>query len=465
MWFGLALLLLCPQDKPKQDPRATGVLTPAEQQSLAKKAANWLEASIELEEETRTQNRERLRTKETQAREAFLKEWDSREKAKGSLLKHLADVRAIFATALPFKASSFTGEIKLIQGRKAEEPSYGIVVPKTYRATEPMRCIVSIPSWNPERKAWAAPADHFTETWKGSELAGDTIFVVPSLAKDLEFETIENVLKDADTELERRRIAAVFSVWGAVHREMRLNLDRLILDAGRGSSAFAVRLATYFPSRFAGLVLRWPADPGQLRLENLTGLPVLLVANAETKANADKLAAKLNELQPGSATVLEGKGAYPYAESKAEIAAWAKGVQRDLFRAKVTLAPNSNLFKRGYWVAIGRSEAIDLPDPNRRPFLQVEADREKNRIQVTARGVSDFTVLLNDSIVDLDKPVTFVVNGQAREEKLGRDLRSMIREIVKVRDATLLYCSSFGMVVPQQAAENDKKDGGGESAR
>ena len=68
----------------------------------------------------------------------------------------------------------------------------------------------------------------------------------------------------------------------------------MFIDCGDGTSGFGIRLLTYFPSRFAGAILRAPADPGKLPLDSLAGLPLLLVSTANTKENCN------NHIKPAS---------------------------------------------------------------------------------------------------------------------------------------------------------------------
>src|SRR6185436_1103731 len=118
------------------------------------------------------------------------------------------------------------------------------------------------------------------------------------------------------------------------------------LDCGEGASGFGLRLATYFPQRFAGVILRHPVDPGDLRLGSLAGMQVLVISGEETKAAAEKLAAALNEVSAGSCRILEAKGKYPYLELAPDIAEWTKGAKRDLFRPQVTVEPNHDSFEK-----------------------------------------------------------------------------------------------------------------------
>ena len=91
----------------------------------------------------------------------------------------------------------------------------------------------------------------------------------------------------------------------------RFDRNRLILDCSKGSCGFALRLASYFPSRFAGLILRHPvrlrrgsptAAAGlreQFRLDTVANLRIALVKSATTAEACDKLSKELNDLRAG----------------------------------------------------------------------------------------------------------------------------------------------------------------------
>jgi len=45
-------------------------------------------------------------------------------------------------------------------------------------------------------------------------------------------------------------------------------------------------------------------------------------------------------------------------------------------------------------------------------LIQASYDRETNRMTISTEGVGgEFSILLNEQMVDFEKPVTFIVNG------------------------------------------------------
>lgn len=462
----LTLSLLVPQDKEAQkgDPRMTSVLSASEQKSLNDKMRAWFDAEIDVMADQGSK-RDALRKKAKDTLDQLEKEWGKLEKAKGDPVKHLGDMRAVFNNVIPYKSQTGSGEVKVLKVKdksgKETPVTYGLVVPKGYRETSSYRAVIALPGHDPEKKLWIGAKDWFDKTWRGPELADSTMFLLPSLENELDYDGMPDPTKDGDTALESRRVEALFlMLFTNVYRDYRLDFDRLLLDCGKGNCGFGLRLATYFPSRFAGLILRHPVDAEGLRLDSLTGVPVLLLSSPDTKAACDKIAKTLNDLQAGACTVLEGKGSYPFLDSRPEIAEWAKKAQRDLFRSKVTIVPTSNKFRTGYWVRVGVAEQIGLVPDAQRPLISVEADAKENRITVNARSIGDFSLSLNDAIVDLDKEVTIVVNGVAEKVKPQRNWKKMCEQMQKLTDPTLLFPYTYVKKVPKVEEKKGEKSEG-----
>ncbi len=442
--FLLSLLALVPQGGEPIDSRFTTALTAAEQKNLNAAVRTWFEAWDKYDQETDSDKRIRLNRAVVQAKEKFFKEWTAR--VKKDPVAHPGDLLAIFDRVFAYPKQSGTGELKLVPSKSGN--AFAVVVPKTYKSTDNYPCVLLLPGRKEDR--WSEAKEHFESTWKGTPSSEGTLFVAPELDDKLELDPVVDLSTETGDAQEKERIRAVLAPTGEAQRTYRIDRNRLILDCGRGACAFGVRLASYFPQRFAGLILRHPVDPGELRLGSLTGLPVLLLANAETKEAAEKLNAALNELAAGSCRIVEAKGTYPYPEMGQEIAAWAAGTKRDLFRRQVTVEPNHDSFAKAYWVSIAVAESVHGP-ADQRPLLKVEVDRDANRLTVTARGVTQFTLLLSDVLLDLDKEFSIVINGKALTEKRQRNFYDMADALRRVYyDENYIFPAVYGATVPKE---------------
>src|SRR5262249_47979186 len=225
-----------------------------------------------------------------------------------------------------------------------------------------------------------------------------------------------------------------------------------------------LRATTYFPHGFAGLILRPPdADAvADLRFGSLNGKAVLLLSSPDTAAACAKLKERIDALTKDSCTVLETTDAYPFKAATPEIEKWLAGVKRDLMRTHVVLEPNHDRWHDGYWVKIGTMESLQGGVPGKLPRLEVDADRANNRITVKAVGIEQFTLLLNDALVDLDKEFTVIVNGKAMTQKRSRSLNRAV-ELVRdpYFDGDFVFPTEFATRVPK--AEEKPAESGGNS--
>jgi hypothetical protein len=465
--LALTVLALAPQENGSggDKEKLPSKLTPAEQKKLADLANSWFTAwarsdEIGRDDKASAQQKEKARSDARKQEDAFQREWTAKDQKHG-LLAQLGDLRAIFAGAFAYRSEPGNGEYRdEVPPKDEKAPTYGIVLPKSYKADVATRSVLLIPGYDEQRKRWVPARDWFKDTWKGSDLAKDTLFVLPRLDEKLAVGEQQKLVEDLDpvpdlsepaqeAQEEERNTAILRPMFQAMVR-FHMDRDRLVIDAGKGGCAYALRLASYFPSRFAGLVLRHPTDPGRIRLDSLNGIPVLLLVKevdgepGEERKAADKIADVLNGLYPGSCTVKAVKADYPFGTAAGEIGTWMHDVRRDLFKKKVTLVPNHHhwRFQSGYWVRILEAEMLHQVAEKERPAIVAEADRAANRITVTATGVSKLLLLLNDALVDLGKDVTIVVNGNAETRKIARRQDLLTQSIRGNLDPAFLWVAS-----------------------
>jgi predicted esterase len=85
----------------------------------------------------------------------------------------------------------------------------------------------------------------------------------------------------------------------------------------------------------------------------------------------------------------------------------------------------------------------------RRPAGRVDARRDGNRFDIKTRGVATFTLLLSPAVIDFDKAVQVVVNGQsAHNGRIARDPKTLVRWAAKDNDRTMLYAAELKVTVP-----------------
>ncbi|MHC4513745.1 MAG: hypothetical protein ACYTGW_01655 [Planctomycetota bacterium] len=451
--LSLGLLILCPQGAgDDKDDRLSKALKSSDVNSLKKKTAEWVNAQIEFQNDDSPKRARKVR----KTRQSHQKAWNSKSK-KTDLLKHMGDMLAVFDGVFSYPKKSTSGVFKNFSEKPRgleQQLNYGLVAPKGYRPDkQAYRAVVLLPGQNEAGDAWADSKVYFENTWRKAPLTKDTFFFVPKLRDKDEYDKVPDLTKQLEADGELARIRSVLSPLGEVNRQYNLNRSRMILDCGKGTSGWGIRLATYFPMRFAGLILRHPVDIEKLQLDSLSGRPVLLIASEDTKAACEALKKKLDKLQDGVCEILDGTGPYPFHASQAAIDAWVMKVERPLFPPKVVLATNHDRFGKAYWINIIQMEPLDTVTDEQRPRLVAEADREKNTITIKCRSITSFFLFLNDALVDLDKEVILIVNGRETKHKFRRRLETMVDELITAYDPTHLYTVRHQVTVPKAKEE------------
>jgi len=462
----LPAVLLLPQDDPTP-PGAPAtqakapLLQPAEQASLRDKLVKYFEAEQLYDAAEGSKEREKAARNREKAKEKFQDEWETRSKKVGNLLSSMADLRAIYDNCFVIKpptVSLGTVHKDTLKHNETTNYDYSIYLPKTYKADKPWRTVLLLPGTVAADQAakWVEGREYFKQTWDKQTALADTIFHVCHLPDLLEMDPAPDFSRDGQEAEERRRIDSVFLTFLGQTVSSLANVDRahVFIDCGRGNCAFGMRLVSMFPDRFAGIVLRHPTAVDELRLGSLLGMPVLMVKTAATAGVVDALKARLEAVTPGSVTVCEATDEYPHAAAATEIEAWMQKQRRNMCPARVVIEPNHDNYRRAYWVRMGATEPLLTSPADQKARIEVQADRANNRIVVTARGVENFTLLLNDDLVDLDKPFTVVINEKAVTEKRTRDRTGLQERVRRERvDWDFLFPVVFDTTVPKAAPE------------
>ncbi len=427
------------------------VMSASEIKGLNKKVQAWMDASLKHNNATSPRARTKASKKKRQARDKFTKDWKSRAKKHGDLLKSVPDLEGVFRDAFPYPSTkAMKGQVAAVN-TKGTSLKYDAFIPKGYKPAVGHRVVIQLTGLDESGDEFVKPRDHFAKTWQGSPLQDDTIFILPPLDAALDLDASPDFAEPGEEAKDMERRKALFQVAGFAQRSLNFDRSRMILDCGKGSCRFGMRMATYFPTRFAGLILRYPEEAG-IRYESLCGMPVLLVkkAGADNAQFIDDLAKQLNELSAGSCKVVEASDDYPFAAAQGEISKWTKEVQRDLFRSKVVIAPNHDLYHKAYWIELGTVEPLDSVAKEDRPYLEAVVNKEENKIDIKTKSVSSFVMLLNDDIVDLDKEVTVVVNGVPEKQKRSRQF-SLLQKLIWSRfDPNQLFTVEWRMSVPAE---------------
>ena len=431
------------------------ILSARDQKSLADKLKKYLAAEIAYDN-AEGRAREKAGKTRRKAKEQFTDAWESAEK-KGEVLGSMADLKAIYHNCFtPKKPKHGKGKLYPQTLGAGSDLKWGIYVPKKYREKSPWPAIVSLPDGS--AGTWSKPADHFKRTWQGSAMMDTHVVHIPVIPQGLELDPIPDYSRDGAEKDEDSRNRTVLGTLGFVLNNYNIERDRVFLDCGREACGYGVRLASLFPDRFAGVILRDAGAVDKIRLGALSNLPILMLKTADNAASVDALEQRIEASAPGMVTVLDAKGAAPHLESAADILAWMEEQRRVMAPTKVVLEPNHDRFKKAYWVNIHVAESLLTTTGDDQPRLQVEADREQNRITVEAKSVERFELLLNDDLVDLSKDFTVVVNGKAVQETRRRSFRDMHNRMVTRNDWGYLFPVRYVTTVPKEAETQGADD-------
>ncbi len=249
------------------------------------------------------------------------------------------------------------------------------------------------------------------------------------------------------------------AILNEIKREYNVDENRVILtgisDGGTGAYFFAFKQPTEWAAFLPYIghpgVLRNPQSGGGYRLyfENLAGKPLFIV-NGEL----DRLypAASLESFME----ILEQEGIDHtwrviaegghntnwMPEERERIEQFKLDNPRDPLPDEVQwVADRTDLYNRNHWV---RVDAID--DDNTPSLLKVE--REGNLFTVDARGVSEFTLLLNPEEIDFNETVTVNINGRdhfnGMVEQSSETLLQWARQDL---DRSMLFTAELGLQV------------------
>ena len=287
-----------------------------------------------------------------------------------------------------------SGEIDSALG----EITYTVWVPKSYRASSgPYPVVIVMPGLY-EGKPMSS--SHFlVEHWNDADVRDSTLIAVIDMPEDI---ASWNATKSAEGGV--GGVMAAMLTFRDLRDTYAMDSDRVYLLGMETGVPAALSLASMFPHLFAGVIAQM-GDAGDVQFDNFRNLPVLF-QGAGSQAEAFKAASDGAEY---------GNCELRPAATTAELWAWAEAHPRIANPSRVTLALGSPIPNKAYWIEVPTIDGVGLT-------VQAEADREANKITVTAAGVPSVTLFLNDQIVDLGRPLTLVLNGVEQVAQVPRSL-------------------------------------------
>jgi hypothetical protein len=317
--------------------------------------------------------------------------------------------------------------------------SYALWLPAKYDAKKPYPLLLCIPDQGQD------PKTLITEKWTDPTIRDNAIIACVPMPKDPAV-WLENGVQGKEV-----GASNMLFTLGKLLRNYAVDSDRIFLVGwGRGVEA-AVTYAARYPDRFAGVVGRSGDAPDELPVENMNNLP-LFFAGAGGKAT--ELEEKLKKL--GYTTFSRKDDA-----SEADIWSWVQAHPRIGNPPEVVLYPG-NQAAHAYWL---ESVATDAQST---VYIKAKLDRTANTIVVEGEGITKFQVYFNDAMLDLDKPIKVVANGNEVSRTIPRSAMMALGFLYTARsDPGRFYVNNMQFDLPPKpkapAGKGGDKSGGDKS--
>ncbi len=194
--------------------------------------------------------------------------------------------------------------------------------------------------------------------------------------------------------------------------------------------------------------------PNETRPDGLRNLPFTLHMGANDGAySRNKKAEQWKEMLAKLRTedeegyehwveIHEGKGHWMDRQD-AKGVEWMANFERTRAPEKVVWLQDDVTHDRFYWLNVAPEE--------KKGRAKIVARREGNNFWIDESTVSEFSILLDDDFVDLDKPLT-VYSGDAKifEGQAQRSIKSVINTLVDRSDSGATYCSQVQIQIPNK---------------
>lgn len=252
------------------------------------------------------------------------------------------------------------------------------------------------------------PAEHVRSRWMASEIRDRAIVV--SFAMPAESAAWSAVSLDGRP----GGVAHVLTALRFATERFAVDPDRIFV-AGQGRSvATALATGNYSPHRFAGVVAR-SGSLGATTPDNFMALPVYLAACGADAERFETAASELGAAACRRVADVDDLGVWK----------WMDANPRSTHPAELRVQTGNPFPTRVGWLRVAPSA------PGAAAIARI--DREKNRIEVTAEGVSHVTFYLNDALVDLGRELRVACNGR---EEVTQPVRSVTDTLDMLHDGT-----------------------------
>lgn len=231
-----------------------------------------------------------------------------------------------------------------------------------------------------------------------------------------------------------------------------VNPDRVYLMGYSAGGDGVYQLAPRMADRFAAAAMM-AGHPNETSPLGLRNLPFTIhVGELDDGYDRNRVAReweqKLDELHKADpdgyvhlVTIHAGKGHWLNREDAAAIP-WMAQYQRNSFPRRVVWKQDDVTHSRFYWLAVPADSMGDR--------AEVIAERREQQFDVQARGVQRLLVRLNDSMLDLDQPVTVTSKGQRLfRGNVERTIAVLAKTLDEYGDPRSVYSGEVSIELPK----------------
>ncbi len=272
----------------------------------------------------------------------------------------------------------------------------------------------------------------------------------------------------------RRAEDLVLATVRTVQQRYRIDPNRIFLSGMSNGGIGAWLIGMHHAPLFAGLAPMASGIDDVLFpfLENLRTTPIYIIHGSQDQVMpvelSRKLAAELKHLgypfiyrEHDRTHAMAGGHFFP-REELPDLVKWFDGQRRTPVPKAVTVVRDASHLLSFGWVRIDATDQIasfseDLIDKRddsirQRTYARLTAEvTGPNRIDVHTDHVRQYTLYLNDELVDLSKPVLITTDGQASfEGVVVPQVDTLLRQARLRHDPTQLYPAQLTLSVPQR---------------
>jgi hypothetical protein len=217
--------------------------------------------------------------------------------------------------------------------------------------------------------------------------------------------------------------------------------DRVYITGYSAGGDGVYQLAPRMADQLAGAAMM-AGHPNGVSLLSLRNLPFALqVGGNDAAYNRNKVAKEygeqLDKLQKGDpegythfVKIYEGKGHWMDREDKVALP-WLAKYKRNPTPEKIVWKQTGTPHARFYWLAVPPNEA--------KKDTLVVAERKSQTIRISAEGVRNVLLRLNDEMADLDLPIHIVSQGSGSTDFPKRTIGTMIKTLLERGDPKQMF--------------------------